>query len=52
MEFTDKYISSQENIEKPDAKKTCISNDAYAIGEIIQELLKEIKTVQEILRVK
>ena len=43
MEFTDKYISEKENTEKPDVKKVLISNDAFALGDIIQQLINKIE---------
>lgn len=42
MAFTDKYISVSENVSNPDAKKTMLSNDAYAIGLTIEELITKI----------
>jgi hypothetical protein len=47
MGFEDKYISDKENSEKPDAKRIVISNDAYAIGEQIDILVKKL---MELLR--
>jgi len=43
MEFGEKYISAAENIAKPDKEKIALSNDAFAIGEIIAELIKKIE---------
>ena len=42
MKFTDKYISEKENNTTPDAKKTVLSNDAFAIGEQLDILIKQI----------
>lgn len=42
MKFSDKYISEKENAENPDIKKIILSNDAYAIGEMIDELIKKV----------
>ena len=43
MEFADKYISETANAEKPDAKKVLVSNDAFAIGDMIDKLIKKIE---------
>ncbi len=43
MNFKDKYISEKENAEKKDVKKVLLSNDAFAIGEMIEELIKTIE---------
>jgi hypothetical protein len=40
--FIDKYISEKENLEKPAQDKIQISNDAYAIGEQLDILIKKI----------
>jgi len=40
--FKDKYISEAENAVTPDAKKILISNDAFAIGEMMEALIKII----------
>jgi hypothetical protein len=41
MEFKDKYTDN-----KDEATKKIISNDAYAIGEMISELINEIRHVR------
>jgi hypothetical protein len=41
MEFVDKYTSTTEN----EKGKKLISDDAFAIGEMIQNLINEIKRV-------
>ena len=38
MEFKEKYISSEEAIKANPDKKVVLSNDAYAISEMINEL--------------
>jgi len=43
MNFTDKYISQTEMAEKPDLKKIVITDDAFAIGELLQELINKIE---------
>lgn len=52
MDFADKYISERENLEKPDAKKLVLSNDAYALGEILHQLSGQLQAVMEIMRIK
>ncbi len=48
MNFRDKYISTSQNTRVPDATKDQISNEAYAVGE----LLEEIKRILERVRFK
>ena len=43
MEFTEKYISAADAALHPEAKKITISNDTYAIAEIIMELINKIE---------
>ena len=45
MEFTDKYTTTQLLTISPitEKNKTVINPDAYAIGEIISELIKKIE---------
>ena len=43
MEFADKYISEKENADKPDLTKVLISNDAYAVSEMIDKLIKQME---------
>ncbi|KKK84605.1 hypothetical protein LCGC14_2781660 [marine sediment metagenome] len=40
MEFKKRYISFTENSVKADPKKIVISDDAYAISELLDELVK------------
>lgn len=49
MQFKDKYISTTENAEKPDAKKTILSDDAYAIGELIEILTNKLEQFRAIM---
>lgn len=37
MDFSEKYTANEE-----ETKKILISNDAFAIGEIIEKLIKQI----------
>ena len=50
MKFEDKYISTDENTKKADTSKIILSDDAYAIGEMIQKLIKKIERVGGLLR--
>ena len=43
MDFKDKYNSEQEEAKKADPSKTTISNEAYAIGEILRDILNYVK---------
>lgn len=43
--FSGKYISAKENMEKPNAEKIVLSNDAYALGDMIQELIVELRRI-------
>ena len=43
MEFADKYISEKENKSNPDVKKIILSNDAYAVGEMLQNLINKLE---------
>ena len=46
MNFTDKYISEKENSETLDTKKILLSNDAFAIGDMINELIIKLENVR------
>lgn len=46
MIFTDKYISTAEAAIDTKTTKQVIGNDAFAIGEAIQELIKKIEQVR------
>jgi ATP-dependent Clp protease adapter protein ClpS len=45
MILKEKYISSWENSEKPDAARIILSNDAYAICEFIEKLMNTMRMV-------
>jgi len=45
MDFTDKYISVADKAIDLKSEKVVLSNDAFAIGEMIQELINSIKQV-------
>lgn len=40
--FLDKYTSEAKKEEEGENKKTILSNDAYALGESLENLKKEI----------
>ena len=46
MEFEEKYISQAENILNPNMKKVLLSNDAYAISEMLNGLIKNINALR------
>lgn len=46
MEFKEEYISAKENAEKPDAKKITISNEAFAIGDMIERLINKLESAR------
>ena len=43
MEFSEKYISAYEKILKPTDKRIEISDEAYAMAEMIAELISKIE---------
>lgn len=43
MRLKEKYISNSENNKKPDAKKTILTDDAYAICELIENLTHALR---------
>jgi hypothetical protein len=59
MDFKDKWTTNEkinieaadkEKEEKIETKKTILSNDAYAVGEVVELLSKELKGTLESLR--
>lgn len=42
MDFEEKYIAISEETVKPDETKITISDEAYAIGEMIQKLIMRL----------
>ena len=46
MDFTDKYISASDNTIKPNLIKVEISNEAFAIGEMIGLLIKKLEHIR------
>lgn len=43
MTFADKYIPDAENDIKPNKGKILISNEAFAIGEMLEKLLNQLR---------
>lgn len=43
MKLQEKYISSTENSKTPDATKTVLSDDAFAVCEFIEHLVNKIE---------
>lgn len=41
--FPNKYISVDLKEKEPTSEKTVLSNDAYALGEMLQELIAELR---------
>ena len=52
MTFEDKYISEEEQVMKPDAKRITITDEAFAICELIESLANKIERVHQLLRAK
>lgn len=50
MELTEKYISEKENLEKPDAKRVLVSNDAFSIVDAVQQLINKLEHARSSLR--
>ena len=50
MELKDKYIINANKEDIENKEKLIISNDAYALGEIIQDLTKAIKHIEMIIK--
>jgi len=42
MDFKAKYISDKENKEKPDEKRILITNEAFAVCEMLEELMSRM----------
>ena len=43
MDFTEKYCPETEKLDAKNIEKKVLSDDAYAIGEIIQNLINKIE---------
>lgn len=46
MEFKERYISAAEFQTSPADKRVVLSNDAYSIGEMINELIKKLESLR------
>jgi len=46
MNFKEKYISDKENSLKEDLSRIVVSNEAYAIMDVINELINKIEHVR------
>lgn len=47
MDFKAKYISEKEDKEKPDSKKIVLGNEAYAICELIDDLISKLGVMKK-----
>ena len=43
MTVEERYISESENTKNPDLTKTLLSNDAYAVCDLIEKLSDQIR---------
>ena len=50
MIFTDKYTSESIKLEESEKDKAILSDDAYAIGEVIQALINQIEKTRVSLK--
>ena len=50
MDFNLKYTSEGKKTEIGEDKKTILSNDAFALGELLQEFIDEVKRLNLFLR--
>jgi len=50
MKFEEKYISNKEATVNPNPKKIEISNEAYAIGEMLEKLITKLHELKFIYR--
>ena len=46
MNLKDKYISETEQSTKPDAKRVTITDEAFAIGELLEDLSLKIEKLR------
>lgn len=42
MEFTDKYISTSDKLLDAKSTKTVISDDSFAIGELLEKIMIQL----------
>jgi hypothetical protein len=50
MDFTEKYCIDSERLEEKNKDKKILSDDAFAIGEVIDQLIKKIEQTRLSLR--
>ena len=50
MNFQEKYVTSAEAIKPENKNKVIISNDAYAVGEMILELINSIELARRSIK--
>jgi len=50
MKFKDKYQSLYDSVNNPDNKKIIISNDTFALGELLETLIKQLEYVSQNLK--
>ena len=43
MKFGDKYILSEDSLKPENSKKVVIGNDAYAVVEMLQNLINQLE---------
>lgn len=46
MEFNEKYLSASESAKKPDANKVVISDDNYAICELLNKIFMQLDMIR------
>ena len=46
MEFNDKYVSEKDQALPANKDKVVLSNDAFAIGEMLQEVVQGLRKVR------
>ena len=46
MSFREKYVITAEALKPENKDKIAVSNDAFALGDIIQELINKIEHVR------
>lgn len=45
MNFEDKYNSEKEEADKPEPDKTTLSNEAYAIAELLNDIKHKLQNL-------
>jgi len=49
MDFKDKYTIECEKTKPKNKEKNVISDDAFAVGEVIDELINKIEQVRKVV---